>query len=121
MTSGSPLRILLVDDAPDAATTVTQWLQADVPSVHVRHVPGATEFSAALATDGFDVVITEAHTSWADGLDVLRSVKEQRPSPPVLMLTSHGDEELAVSAMQAGFDAYVRKGPDQGGRLAAAI
>ena len=32
------------------------------------------------------------------------------------MLTGQGNEDLAVAALQAGFDGYVRKAPDQGPR-----
>jgi PAS domain S-box-containing protein len=121
VSESSPLRILLVDDTPDAETSLARWLIADIPTVDVRRVPGQAELSAALAADGYDVVITEARLSWIDGLDILRAVKAHQPEHPVLMLTGQGDEDLAVSALQAGFDAYLRKGPDQGGRLAAAV
>jgi PAS domain S-box-containing protein len=118
---GSPLRILLVDEAPDAERYVARWLGADLPVAEVRQVPGAAALSEALDNSTYDVVITEARLSWTDGLDVLRTVRERSPEHPVLMLTGQGDEDLAVSALQAGFDAYLRKGPDQGGRLAAAV
>ncbi|MFN8632726.1 MAG: PAS domain S-box protein [Chloroflexota bacterium] len=121
MSESSPLRVLLVDDTPGAETSVARWLAADSPSVDVRRVPDQGRLAEALDSNGFDVVITEAHLSWIDGLDILRAVKQRRPEHPVVMLTGQGDEELAVSALQAGFDAYLRKGPDQGGRLAAAI
>jgi PAS domain S-box-containing protein len=121
VSDSSPLRILLVDDTPGAETYVSRWLQADIPTVDVRRAPSQAALSEALASDRYDVVITEAHLSWTEGLDILRAVKARQPEHPVLMLTSQGDEDLAVSAMQAGFDAYLRKGPDQGGRLAAAV
>jgi PAS domain S-box-containing protein len=121
VSESSPLRILLVDDTPDAETYIAHWLKADIPTVDVRRVPSQAELSRALADDRYDVVITEAHLSWTDGLDILRAVKAHQPEHPVLMLTGQGDEDLAVSALQAGFDAYLRKGPEQGGRLAAAV
>jgi PAS domain S-box-containing protein len=121
VSESSPLRVLLIDDTPDAESYVAHWLQADIPTVDVRRVPSRVELSAALAGNRYDVVITEAHLSWIEGLDILRAVKSHQPEHPVLMLTSQGDEDLAVSALQAGFDAYLRKGPDQGGRLAAAV
>jgi PAS domain S-box-containing protein len=121
VSESSPLRVLLVDDTPGAETHIARWLAADIPSVHVRRIPDSSELARALDTNGFDVVITEAHLSWIEGLEILRAVKARQPEHPVVMLTSQGDEELAVSALQAGFDAYLRKGPDQGGRLAAAI
>jgi PAS domain S-box-containing protein len=121
VSDSSPLRILLVDDTPGAETYVAHWLQADIPTVDVRRAPTPAALTEALASDRYDVVITEARLAWTEGLDILRAVKSRQPEHPVLMLTSQGDEDLAVSALQAGFDAYLRKGPDQGGRLAAAV
>ncbi|HZO26746.1 MAG TPA: response regulator [Chloroflexota bacterium] len=121
MSESSPLRILLVDDTPEAETYVTRSLGQETPLANVQRVPGGAELSEALQRDRFDVVITEAHVPGIDGLEILRAVKERQPEQPVLMLTSHGDEDLAGSALQAGFDAYVRKAPDQEQRLAAAV
>jgi len=121
VSESSPLRILLIDDAPQAETEIARDLEADMPIVDVCRAPGQVELSEAIESDRYDVVVTEAHLSWIEGLDVLRAVKAHQPEHPVLMLTNQGDEELAVAALQAGFDAYLRKGPGQGGRLAAAV
>ena len=121
MSESSPLRILLVDDTPEAESYIARSLRPDLPQANVLRVHGEAELSEALAHDRFDVVITEAQVSWTDGLGILRAVKERQPEHPVLMLTGHGDEELAAEAIQAGFDAYLRKAPDHGGRLAAAV
>ncbi|MCC7369925.1 MAG: PAS domain S-box protein [Chloroflexi bacterium] len=121
MSKGSPLRILLVDESPGAEARVSDWICGDLPLAEVHQAPGEAALCEALAHCQFDVVITESRLSWTDGLGVLDAVRNARPEHPVLMLTEYGDEDLAVSALQAGFDAYLRKGPDQSGRLAAAV
>lgn len=121
MSERSPLRILLVDETPESETCVACSLSAALPDTSVRRVPGPAELADELARATFDVVITEAYLSWTDGLAVLRAVKERYDECPVLMLTDRGSEDLAVSALRAGFDDYVRKAPDQGRRLAEAI
>ena len=78
MSESSPLRILLIDDTPEAETYVVRSLGAGLPLADVQRIPGRAELSAALASDLFDVVITEAHLSWIDGLDILRAVKPYR-------------------------------------------
>src|SRR5689334_6232589 len=92
VSESSPLRILLVDDTPGAESYVSRWLQADIPTVDVRRAPSPAALTEALASDRFDVVITEAHLSWIEGLDILRQVKSRQPEHPVLMLTGQGDE-----------------------------
>ena len=121
VSESSPPRILLVDDSPEAETYVARSLRATIPLATVERPPGRAELLEAIGSDRFDLVIAEARLSWSDGFKILRAVKERRPDRPVLMLTNAGDEDLAVSALQAGFDDYVRKAPDQGPRLAEAV
>jgi PAS domain S-box-containing protein len=120
VSESSPLRILLVDETPGVETFVSRALSAQFALATVERAPGAAALAEALASTRFDVVITEARFSWSDAFDVLRAAKAAQPDRPVLMMTGHGDEDLAVAALQGGFDAYVRKAPDQAPRLVAA-
>jgi DNA-binding response OmpR family regulator len=44
-----------------------------------------------------------------DGLDLVRHVRRKFPTVPVILMTAHGSEELAVQALQAGATSYVPK------------
>ena len=43
------------------------------------------------------------------GMDVLRAVRDSQPETPVVMITAHGNEKIAVEAMRLGADDYVPK------------
>ncbi|MBI2237725.1 MAG: PAS domain-containing protein, partial [Actinobacteria bacterium] len=68
-----------------------------------------------------DLVITDYHLPWTDGVEVLRAVKERWPDCPVVMFTGTGSEEIAVEAMKLGLDDYVLKSPQHLNGLSAAI
>src|SRR2546430_16743320 len=70
--------------------------------LHVRQITEEQAFADALQGGKFDLVITDSHLRWTDGLSVLRAVKARHPGVPVIMFTGTGNEELAVEAMQAG-------------------
>jgi DNA-binding NtrC family response regulator len=58
----------------------------------------------------FDLVLTDlALGAGKTGMDVLRAVKEAHPRTPVVMITAHGSEKIAVDAMKAGAEDYVPK------------
>jgi DNA-binding NtrC family response regulator len=58
----------------------------------------------------FDLVLTDlALGRGKSGMDVLESVKAQRPETAVVMITAHGSEKIAVEAMKAGAEDYVPK------------
>jgi DNA-binding NtrC family response regulator len=65
---------------------------------------------ALLEQDGFDLVLTDlALGAGPSGMDVLAAAKRLRPESPVVMITAHGSEKIAVEAMKAGADDYVPK------------
>src|SRR5438132_10438130 len=89
--------------------------------LHIRQVTEEQDFADALQGGYFDLVTTDSHLRWTDGLSVLRAVKARHPGVPVIMFTGTGNEELAVEAMQAGLDDYIRKTTRSPARLRTAV
>jgi CheY-like chemotaxis protein len=56
-----------------------------------------------------DVVVTDLQMPEMDGLELIRRVRTQHPHVPVVLMTAHGSEELAVEALEAGAANYVPK------------
>jgi CheY-like chemotaxis protein len=56
-----------------------------------------------------DVVVTDLQMPEMDGLELIRRVRTQHPGVPVVLMTAHGSEELAVEALEAGAANYVPK------------
>ncbi len=44
-----------------------------------------------------------------NGLDILRYIKSKKDSPPVIILTGHGNERIAVEALRCGAANYIIK------------
>lgn len=114
------LRILLVADSPHVGGVVRRELRHECGEPQIQEAANESEFAAALNADEFDLVITDYQLRWADGLQVLRAVKERFPDCPVLMFTAAGNERIAVEAMKAGLDDYIIKDPHHMVRLRAA-
>ena len=57
----------------------------------------------------FDLVISDIKMPKMDGLELLRKVKEQRPSLAVIMVTAYASPEDAIAAMKAGAYDYLTK------------
>lgn len=58
-----------------------------------------------------DIVVSDWLLPDGRGIDVIQQYKERMPFP-VLMMTSHGNEEMAVEAMKAGALDYIVKSKD---------
>jgi CheY-like chemotaxis protein len=103
--SGVP-RILLVDDDSNIVRLVQHVLAANGLGPATR-VSTGSEAMGALA--GVDIVLLDHQLPDTSGLDVLEAIKG-RPAPPaVILITAHGNESLAASALRRGADDYLAK------------
>ncbi len=62
-----------------------------------------------LGARAYALVITDLQMPELDGLDLVGAVRERFPMVPVILMTAHGSEEIAVKALQKGAASYVPK------------
>ena len=55
------------------------------------------------------IVLTDLQMPELNGLELVECIKEKYPLIPVILMTSQGNEEIAVQALQAGAASYVPK------------
>jgi two-component system response regulator AtoC len=100
-------RVLVIDDDPALRFTLEAVL-SDAGLV-VEASDGGVNGLAAFDAHGADVVLTDLAMPDMDGMQVLARMRAGDPSVPVLMLTAHGSERVAVAAMKAGAFDYIPK------------
>ena len=102
-----PRRVLVIDDESAMRFTLEAVLGDAGFDVHTADggAAGIAEFEA----NGADVVLTDLAMPEVDGMKVLSTLRAQDPSVPVMMLTAHGSERVAVAAMKAGAFDYIPK------------
>src|SRR5256712_8467745 len=98
-------RVLLVDDEPALLFTLSQLLKSRGLEPVLAH--SAKEALGKL--DGVDGVVTDYSMPDMDGVELVQAVHERDESLPVVMLTAHGSERIAVRAMKSGAYEYVTK------------
>jgi len=100
------LRALLVEDNPDHAELMRVYLERENI---VSDVVGSGGECLERAGDGYDVILLDYYLPDIDGLEVLKGLKGREVDLPVVMITGHGDEQVAVEAMKGGAYDYVVK------------
>ncbi len=107
--SAEPLRVLLVEDEPGHAELARRAFEGRAGDFVVAVAETVDAARAALhgATPP-DLVIADWLLPDGEGLDLLRS-EPARAMPPVVIMTSHGSERVAVEAIRAGAVDYVVK------------
>jgi DNA-binding NtrC family response regulator len=101
-------RILIVEDEGAIRLALRGLLKRDGYQVDLAE--SGEEALDKFQQAPFDLVLTDlALGRGKSGMDVLESVKAQRPETAVVMITAHGSEKIAVEAMKAGAEDYVPK------------
>lgn len=108
MTSSSPLHVLVIEDNPDLAANVCDFLEA---KGHVVDVAGDGLTGLHLAvTREFDAIVLDIVLPGMDGLTLCRKFREEaRRTTPVLMLTARDALDDRVAGLECGADDYVLK------------
>ena len=108
------IRILVVDDEARGADLLRREL-ADRGHLAeaVTSARAALERLQQAAHDkqSFDLVVTDLRMPPPDGLALLAEIRKVWPATEVILMTAHGDETTAVSAMRAGAYDYLKKDP----------
>src|SRR6266513_2326432 len=104
-------RLLIVEDKESLAlmlqeTVASEGLEADVVS------DGKDAIRKLAAGQRYFAVLTDLRMPGADGIAVLRQVKESDPDCPVIVMTAFGTIENAVEAMRLGAFDFVQKPVD---------
>ena len=103
------LRILIVDDHAMLRGGLRALLQQGFESVAFGEAQDGGQALAVLRSGRWDLIVLDVSLPGRNGLDLLKEVKSEWPRLPVLVLTGHREDELAVRALKAGASGYLTK------------
>ncbi|MGH8464626.1 MAG: response regulator, partial [Pseudomonas sp.] len=107
----SKVSVLVVDDAPFIRDLVKKCLRNYFPGVVIEDAVNGRKAQALLARETFDLVLCDWEMPEMSGLELLTWCREQdsMKTMPFIMVTSRGDKENVVQAIQAGVSDFVGK------------
>jgi DNA-binding NtrC family response regulator len=117
--SGTILRILLLEDEPHDAELALEALEEGGFRCTATFAAGRAAFEGAFAPGRFDLVVADYRLPDYTGLEALGFVRGADPLVPFVLLSGALGEERAVEALHAGATDYVLK--DGIARLAPAV
>lgn len=100
--------VLVVDDA-----AVDRRLAGGILEKHgditVHYASNGLEAVGHIEQQVPDVVVTDLQMPEMNGLELVEHVRRRYPLLPVILMTAHGSEDIAVQALQRGAASYVTK------------
>lgn len=105
--TGEKISILVVDDERSMRDFLKILLQKGGYTVVTAH--NGENALECLASQEFDLIISDIRMPGMGGLELLGAVKEQNPDLPVIMITAFASPDDAVQAMKNGAFDYISK------------
>jgi len=100
--------LLVVDDSEIERRLVLGLLQSNT-DWNVETAADGVEALERLGESPFDVVITDMQMPEMDGLELVKQMGVRCPDVPVILMTAHGSDSLAIEALEQGAASYVPK------------
>jgi two-component system, NtrC family, response regulator HydG len=100
-------KILVVDDQRNMRATLSMLLRSN--GYEVDEADSGEKGQELGAAGAYDLVLTDLRMEGADGIAVLRTVKQTQPLTEVIVMTAYGTIESAVEAMRLGASDYIQK------------
>jgi len=104
---GDGLRVLVVDDEAMSARIMARQLISE--GYLAQAETSAIKATERLASEPFDVVVSDLRMPHMDGLDFLRIIRERNPNLFVIMMSAFGTVDRAVELMVAGASDFLTK------------
>lgn len=101
------MRILLVEDEPDAARMLAKGLREEAYAVDIAR-DGEKALEQAYLND-YDLIILDVMLPGKDGFQVCQELRRADSAVPVLMLTARDRVEDRVEGLDSGADDYLSK------------
>ena len=106
------MNVLIVDDEPGLRSGLAKLLA--LQGYTTLEATSAAEVRKLLLTTEIHLMLLDLRLGDQDGLALLKEVKAEEPTIPVIIITGHGDIYSAVECMKAGATNYIPKPIDSG-------
>lgn len=105
------LHVLVVDDASFTRDLVKKGVRAGYPGFIIHEAVNGRQAQTKLANGGYDLVLCDWEMPEVSGLEVLEWMRQEAELAkiPFVMITSRGDREHVVQAVEKGATNYVVK------------
>ena len=111
--------ILIVDDDTALLQALPQALYLRMDDIKVDTCDSAQEAIERIGEHEYDAIVSDIKMPGMDGLALLAKIQELSPDTPTLLITGHGEHDLAVQALRGGAYDFIQKPIDRDYLIAA--
>ena len=105
--------ILIVDDDPVLLHALPQTISLRIPEAKIDITDSAQDALEQIRKYQYDTIVSDIKMPGMDGLELLARIRELRPGTPTLLVTGHGEHDVAIQALRGGAYDYILKPIDR--------
>lgn len=107
----SKVNVLIVDDASFIRDLMKKGLRSQFPGIQLEEAVNGRKAQQIIAAQSFDLILCDWEMPEMSGLELLSLFRQQAEykTVPFIMVTSRGDKDNVVQAIQAGVSDYIGK------------
>jgi len=107
----SKVSVLVVDDAPFIRDLIKKGLRSHFPGIRIEDAVNGRKAQQMLDRDTFDLILCDWEMPEMSGLELLTwcRAQDKLKTTPFIMVTSRGDKENVVQAIQSGVSDFIGK------------
>jgi len=107
------IQVLHIDDEIDFLTLSKEFVEHITNSeIQIDSLSDPSQAIETLQKKKYDTIVCDFLMPSMDGLDLLKSIKEEKIDIPFIIFTGRSREEVVIKALNLGADSYLRKGGD---------
>jgi len=105
-------KILIVEDEAAIRRVLKKIISEENDTYQVEEAEDGLIGLEMITKSDYDLVLCDIKMPKMDGMEVLEKAKKIKSEIPIVMISGHGDLDIAVSAMRLGAFDYISKPPD---------
>lgn len=105
-------KILIIEDEAAIRRVLKKIISEENDSYQVEEAEDGLIGLEMITKSDYDLVLCDIKMPKMDGMEVLEKVKKIKSEIPIVMISGHGDLDIAVNAMRLGAFDYISKPPD---------
>lgn len=105
-------QVLIVDDSATMRKIIMRGIrQAGIEVADFKEAGDGAEGIKAIEAGKFDLILSDVNMPNMNGLDFVKAASEKlaAATPPIVMITTEGSEEIIKEAMKRGAKGYLKK------------
>jgi two-component system, chemotaxis family, chemotaxis protein CheY len=100
--------VLVADDSSTMRKIIIRSLQV-IGVSSITEAKDGVEAVALFKQGGIDMVLTDWNMPGKTGLDVIREIRAQNTTVPIIMITTEAEKRRVLEAIQVGVSDYIIK------------